>query len=100
MDYINKIELQGSVGCVRTNHVQGMTVQNFSLYTEHLNRLKDGSIIREGTWHNVVAWEKTQVGEGDVVKVIGRLRQQIYTSANGAERIYYEAIASKIDIVQ
>lgn len=100
MDYINKIELQGWVGCVRTNQVQGMTVQNFSLLTEYMNKLKDDSYVCESTWHQVVAWDKAQVEKGDTVKVVGRLRQQKYTAADGTERVYYEVIASELKIIE
>lgn len=100
MDYINKIELQGRVGSVRTNQVQGMTVQCFSLLTEYMNKLKDNSYVCESTWHQVVAWDKTQVEKGDTVKVVGRLRQQKYTAADGTERVYYEVIASELKVIE
>lgn len=100
MEYINKIELQGLVSCVRTNQVQGMTVQNFSLLTEYMNKLKDDSYVCESTWHQVIAWDKTQVEKGDIVKVVGRLRQQKYTAADGTERVYYEVVASELKVIE
>ena len=35
MEHINRIELQGHVGTVRTNEVSGKKVVNFSLATEY-----------------------------------------------------------------
>lgn len=100
MEYINRIELQGQVGCVRSNQVQGMNVQNFSLLTEYMRKLKDGSYICESTWHNVVAWDMKPVEKGDTVKVVGRLRQQRYTAADGIERVFNEVFASELSIIK
>lgn len=100
MDYINKIELQGLVGCVRTNQVQGMTVQNFSLLTEYLNKLKDDSYVCESTWHQVVAWNSQAINKGDKVRVVGRLRQTKYTTSDGTERVYYEVVASELKVIE
>lgn len=56
MENINRIELQGRVGTVRTNLVNGIKVANFSLVTDHLYKTRDGIAISETTWHNIVAW--------------------------------------------
>ena len=99
MDYINKIELLGNVGQVRTNTLDAGTVQNFSLYTQKVSQRADGTPICEGTWHNVVAWDKEKVKQGDVVHVKGRLRVCKYTSSDGTERTYPEVIVSDISII-
>lgn len=99
MEYINRIELQGVVGCVRTNTIHDMQVQNFSLMTEYVNKLEDGAVRCETTWHNVVAWEKPEVVKGSHVRVVGRLRTARYTAADGTDRVYTEVLATEVVIV-
>lgn len=99
MDYINKIELQGSVGHVRTNTLDAGTVQNFSLYTQTILHKADGTPICEGMWHSVAAWDKEKVKQGDKVHVVGRLRTCTYTSADGTSKVYYEVVASEVKVI-
>lgn len=99
MEHINRIELQGQVGTVRQNEVNGCMVQNFSLYTQHISQRTDGNFVCEGTWHNITAWDKVQINKGNIVRVVGRLRQQRYTSASGEERLFTEVVASELEII-
>lgn len=99
MEYINRIELQGIVGSVRSNIVQDIPVQNFSVCTEYVAKLDDGATRCELTWHSIVAWDKLEVAKGDYVRVTGRLRTTKYTSASGEEKIFYEVIASEIKLL-
>ena len=98
---INRIELQGEVGAIRVQEVNGLYVANFSLATEFLSKV--GAIaVCETTGHNVVAWETAIIPDpyllkkGDKVRVVGRLRTQKYTSAEGQEKLYYEVVASMV----
>lgn len=106
MEHINRIELQGRVGTVRTNEHNGMRVANFSLATDLLYKTRDGAAVSETTWHNVVAWEGKDIPDvysicvGMPVHVIGRLRTSKYTNADGVERTYYEVLANKVTILQ
>ena len=102
MEHINRIELQGRVGTVRTNTFNGTLVANFSLATDFLYKNRDGSGVSETTWHNVVAWSNrempdlSQISVGMPVHVTGRMRATKYTAADGAEKYYYEVVASKV----
>ena len=106
MEHINRIELQGRVGNVRTNVVGETKVANFSLATDHLYKGRDGSAISETTWHNIVAWsgrnmpDLNRICKGTAVHVIGRVRANRYTSADGTERLFYEILAGKIKILE
>ena len=105
MEHINKIELQGRVGIVRTNEHNGMRVANFSLATDLLYKTRDGAAVSETTWHNVVAWESKDIPDvysicvGMPLNIVGRLRTSKYTNADGTEKTYYEVLASKIRVV-
>ena len=105
IDYINKVELQGRVGTVRTNEVNGSKVANFSMITEYLYKTRDGAAVNEGVWHNIVAWSSKEIQnidkieKGVAVHVTGRLRTNRYTSSDGAEKLYYEVMASKVTVL-
>ena len=102
MDHINKVELRGRVGLVRFNEFNGTKVANFSMVTELFYKNRDGSVLADTTWHNIVAWESNQIGDldkivkGMPVNVTGRLRVSRYTSADGVEKQYHEIMANKI----
>ena len=56
MEHLNRIELRGRVGTVRTNEVNGTKVANFSLVSEYLYTTRDGADVSEPPWINVAAW--------------------------------------------
>lgn len=105
MEYINRIELQGRVGTVRTNEVNGSRVANFSLATEALYKSREAGAVSETTWHYVVAWEGRDVPDvfsitkGMPMHITGRLRMSKYTSAEGVEKQLYEVFAQKLRIL-
>ena len=105
MEHINRIELQGHVGTVRMNEHNGSKVANFTMITDFLYKTRDGAAANESMWHNVVAWngkdmpELELITKGTAVHVIGRLRINKYTSAEGVEKQFYEVMASRIRIL-
>jgi single-strand DNA-binding protein len=104
MEHINRIELQGLVGNVRTNEYNGTKVANFSVATDILYKTRDGA-ASETTWHNVVAWEGKdmpdvhRICKGMPVYVTGRVRTSKVTGLDGSEKIYHEVLASKVRIL-
>ena len=102
MEHINRIELQGRVGNIRTNIVGETKVANFSLATDHLYKARDGAAISETTWHNVVAWSNRnmpdldKICKGTPLHLTGRLRVNRYTAADGTEKMFYEVVANRI----
>ena len=102
MEHINRIELQGRVGNIRTNIVADTRVANFSLATDYLYKTRDGAAISETTWHNVVAWsgknmpDLDKIEKGTPLHLTGRLRTNRYTSADGTEKLFYEVLAYRI----
>lgn len=106
MEHINRIELQGRVGNVRSNVAGDTRVANFSLVTDYLYKGRDGSAISETTWHNIVAWsgknmpDLTQICKGTPLHLTGRLRTNRYTSADGTEKQFYEVLAYRIQILE
>ena len=104
MEHLNRIELRGRVGTVRTNEVNGSKVANFSLVSELLYKTREGASA-ETTWHNVVVWESKdnpdihKIAKGVPVNVVGRLRTQKVTNLEGTEKTYYEVLASKVRVL-
>lgn len=105
MEHINKIEIQGVVGAVRTQVVFGEMVSNFSVATNTIYCNKQGDSIAETMWHNVVVWQSAtstdlnKVEKGKSVRVVGRLRQMKYTDVHGEEKIFHEILANEFSII-
>ena len=105
MEDINRIELQGRVGTLRTNTVNGTMVANFSLATDLLYKNREGAGVSETTWHNVVAWsgrdmpDLSKITIGMSLYVSGRMRTTKYTTAEGTDKYFYEVLANRIRFV-
>ena len=104
---INKVILVGNVGQdpeVRyTGDVNnGTKVATIRLATTERYRDRNNNLQEHTEWHNVVAWENSQMTDldkiikGAPVNVTGRLRVNRYTSADGTEKQYYEIMANKV----
>ena len=106
MEYINRIELQGRVGTVRTNTVNGSRVANFSLVTDFLYKTREGNPISESTWFNIVAWEgkdiidMEKITKGATIHVTGRIRSTRFEGSDGTEKQVYEVMAGKLRVVK
>ncbi len=106
MEHINRIELKGRVGTVRSNTHNDNRVANFTLVTEFYYKTRSGDVLSETTWFNVVAWEGKdiqdidRIAKGTAVHVTGRMRTDKYTNADGVEKQFYEVLASKLKIVE
>jgi single-strand DNA-binding protein len=102
MEHLNRIELHGRVGTVRTNEVNGSKVANFSLVSELLYKTREGLAVSETTWFNVAAWSNKDMPDLDKIEkgtrlyVSGRMRSARYTSAEGVEKQFYEVLANKV----
>lgn len=76
---------------------------NFSVATNYCFKDREGCPVIETTWHRVIAWENQDTAgafkleKGSPVHVIGRIRVQRYTGADGVERQAVEIVASKVE---
>ena len=99
---INKIHLRGNVGSSRIINVAEGSVVRFSLATNEIIKDRNGALIEETQWHNVVAWSKkdmpdfTLIDKGAVVEVEGKMRYVRYTNADGIEKILPEVLATSL----
>ena len=103
---INRIEIRGRIGQdPRITRVGKNSVARFCVATSEIYRDRSGEIKEEITWHNVSAWaDKSQTSldelkKGDMVSVLGRIRNMKYTSAEGDDRYFVEIVANKLTSV-
>ena len=102
MEQLNRIELRGNIGSIRLQKISGVNVANFTLATNLAYKDKDGDAVIETTWHNVSAWEGKEItclenlGRGDKVHLVGRIRNQRYVDSNGNDRCSTEVVALRI----
>lgn len=106
MEHLNRIEIRGIVGSVYVKDFQRAKCANFSVATQYCYKDREGCPVIDVTWFRAAAWEGEhikdldQLRKGCCVHVIGRIRMQRYTGADGAERSTCEVIASKLEIVE
>ena len=105
MEQLNKIELRGTVGSIRLQNYNNANVAHLTLVTNYAYKDKDGAPVIETTWHNVTAWEGREIRDlssiekGSKLYVLGRMRTQKYTLADGTDRYSFEVIARRIVII-
>ena len=105
MEQLNRIELRGVVGSVRTQTYVDSKMARFSLATNYAYKDRDGTAVIDTSWHNVVAWEGRyihdldKITKGSKVQVQGRLRYQKYTGVDGVDRIGTDILASRLTIL-
>ena len=106
MEQLNRIEIRGIVGSVFVKSIGNAKVANISVATDYGYTTKDGSSVIETTWHYVTAWEGRdiqnldQLKKGSFVHVLGRIRNRKYTAADGTERIAYDIMANKVQMIE
>lgn len=106
MEFINKIEIQGIVGNSSIQKVADTRLCRFSVVTELANKGNDGTNIIESTWFPVSAFSGPgicnldSITRGSIVHVIGRLKCNRYVDANGNDRVQYEIVARKLEVVK
>ena len=104
MEQLNRVELRGTVGSVYVKDFGNTRCVNFSVATNYCFKDREGCPVIETTWHRVIAWESQDTADafkmkkGDSAHVLGRLRIQRYTGADGAERQTVEIVANKIHL--
>ena len=106
MEFLNKIEIQGIVGNSSIQKVADTRLCRFSVVTELAYKGNDGTNIIESTWFNTVAFEGKDITNleaitrGAIVHITGRLKCNRYVDANGNDRVQYEIIAQKLDVMK
>lgn len=105
MEHLNRIEIRGAVGNVRTSVYNDKMMARFSVATNYAYKDAEGNAVIDTTWHNVVAFEGRDIlhldtlKKGSKVYVVGRLKIQKYTGGDDIEKTYVEIMASSLQIL-
>ena len=103
---LNKILLIGNVGQDPLVRTAGENkVANFNLATTEKRRDRDGNVVAETEWHNVVIWGKLAevveryVTKGTQLYIEGRIKTEKYTDKEGNERMAVKVYASALQLL-
>ena len=102
---LNRIELIGLIGNIRTSEVGGRKIARMTVATNLCYKTTDGTVCIETTWTPVTAFEGKKVNldgleKSTPVHIIGRLRNQRYTAADGTENSSFEVLASTVEKIE
>lgn len=104
MEQLNRIEICGIVGNVRRGNVQGKVIARMTVATNYIYKSQDGTPVIETTWHSVTCWEGKDIDKstlesiekGTKIHLVGRLRNQRFTKADGTEHTLAEILVNKL----
>ena len=92
---------------INLQYVKNRSSANTELHvTELAYKGNDGTNIIESSWFNVTAWEGKDISDfgaithGAIVHITGRLKCNRYMDGNGNDRVQYEIVARKLEIVK
>ena len=103
MEQINKVEILGRIGTVRTQAFSDAKVVNFSVAVETAYKNRNGEAVVETTWFDCVYWDRNEgkadtIEKGAFVHAKGRLRKRKYTGSDGSERYATEVLVAWLDV--
>lgn len=105
MEFLNRIEILGTVGNVRVHEVGDSRVARVSVATDYSFKDRSGAIVIDTTWHSVTIWARkddkediSNIRTGCHLYVLGRIRQSRYTDVLGKEHTVSEIIAQSWQI--
>ncbi|MCX2680946.1 single-stranded DNA-binding protein [Galbibacter sp. EGI 63066] len=94
----NRVQLIGNLGndpeIIKLE--SGRKLAKFSIATNNSYKNKDGDVIKDTQWHNIVAWGKTAeiaekyINKGKEVAVEGKLTTRSYEDKEGVKRYITE----------
>lgn len=98
MEALNKVELRGFVGNVRTDNIGDTMMTRFSLATNRTYKGENGENIVETTWHNCVGFGEKYAGirKNETVHLVGRIKVSRVIDADGEPRQSFEIIVNDL----
>lgn len=104
---MNTVKLIGNVGKeVSVRELESGKMATFSLATNETYTNRNNEVIKNTTWHNVVAWGKTAIlceqllSKGKFVSIEGKLNYRSYKNKENQTIYVTEIVAKNIDEVQ
>lgn len=105
---LNKVMLIGHVGQIEVKTFDGQNgprkCATFSFATTERYRDRNGEIVNNTEWHNIVSWNHAELCEKCVEKgsrlyIEGKLRTRSWEDKQGNKRYVTEIMADKIDLL-
>ncbi|EAS19887.1 MULTISPECIES: single-stranded DNA-binding protein [Nonlabens] len=100
----NKVQLIGNLGQTPEIKVldSGNKLAKFSIATTDRYKNKQGELVNDTQWHNIIAWGKTAdiveqyVQKGNQIGVEGKLTSRSYEDKDGIKRYVTEIVCSEL----
>lgn len=105
---LNRVMLIGHVGSLEIKSFDGQggprKCATFSLATTERYKDRNGNLVNNTEWHNIVSWNHAELCEKYVTKgsqlyVEGKLRTRTWDDKDGNKRYVTEILAEKIDLL-
>ena len=105
---LNKVMLIGRVGQIEVKAFDGQNgprkCATFSFATTERYRDRNGEIVNNTEWHNIVSWNHAELCEkyvekGSQLYIEGKLRTRSWEDKQGNKRYTTEVLAEKIDLL-
>lgn len=98
MEALNKVELRGFVGNVRTDNIGDTVITRFSLATNRTYKGENGENIVDTTWHDCVGTGEKYAGikKNDIVHLVGRIRTVRVVNANGETKQSHDIVVNDL----
>ena len=100
---LNKIEIIGRIGSIRISELTGSVITaTIAVATVDTFVSADGGVIEDVTWFKVLATQDEQcpnlasLQAGQMIRILGRMKQERFTDSGGADRTGYVVVAYKI----
>ena len=105
---LNRVMLIGHVGQIEVKSFDGQNgpkkCATFSLATTERYKDRNGNIINNTEWHNIVSWNHAELCEKYVLKgtqlyIEGKLRTKTWEDQNGNKRYITEVLSERIEML-
>lgn len=105
---VNKVILLGNVGQIEVKSFDGQNglrkCATFSFATTERYRDRNGEVVNNTEWHNIVSWNHAELCEKYVEKgtqlyIEGKLRTRSWEDKQGNKKYTTEILAEKIDLL-
>lgn len=105
---LNRATLIGHVGQIEIKAYDGQNgprkCATFSFATTERYRDRNGEIVNNTEWHNIVSWNHAELCEkyvqkGSLLYIEGKIRTRSWEDKHGNKRYTTEILAEKIDLL-
>ena len=103
----NSVQLIGRPGMdPEIKKLGNSKLAKFSISTDDFYRNEKNELIKETSWHNVVAWNKQAdmverwVRKGKMIALEGKLKSRSYEDKEGVKRYITEIVANEFFLIE